>query len=49
MFSQNVLLELFINSSTICVLSPSNTKYLGSSALVLFHVTDKSDEFGSLK
>lgn len=48
-FSQNCVLELFNNPSTIRVLSPSIDKYLGSSALVLFHVNSKSDEFGFLK
>lgn len=46
---QNVVLELFSKSSTMCVLSPSNDKYLGASILVLFHVKFKSDEFGFLK
>lgn len=49
MFFQKFILELFINSSTIHVLSPLNDKYLGSSVLVLFHVTHKLGEFGFLK
>jgi len=41
-FSQKCTLELFNNPLTMCVLSPSNNKYFGSSALVLFHLKLKS-------
>lgn len=41
-FSQKCTLELFNNPLTMCVLSPSNNKYFGSSALVLFHSKLKS-------
>lgn len=46
---QKFTLELYNNPLIIQVLSPSNDKYLGSSALVLFHSKFKSCEFGSLK
>lgn len=45
---QNSNRVLFICPSTIHVSSPSNDKYLGLFALVLFHTTLKSDEFGFL-
>jgi len=48
-FSQNALLGLLINPSTIHVLSPSNDKYLGAFTLVRFHAILKFDEFGFLK
>lgn len=46
---QKFTLELYSNPSTIHVSSPSNDKYLGLLALVLFHSKFKSSEFGFLK
>lgn len=49
MLSQKFTLDLYNNSSTIYVLSPSIDKYFAQSVLVLRHSKFKSGEFGFLK